>query len=116
MPDYFAGYSVRHLRHVAEHCHKDVDVIMSYFRHNLFDQSLQRDLAFYKAKDIGVINASPLGKSSIIHTNTPLFAVTHHVFKNRLTAQNLFLQGLEPYCCSAWNHKRGYLESRNPLC
>ena len=36
--------------------------MMSYFRHNLYDDSLQQDLIFYQSRGIGVINASPLGQ------------------------------------------------------
>ena len=38
------------------------DTVLSYGRCNLINQDLLDDLDFYKERNIGVINASPLGK------------------------------------------------------
>lgn len=61
MLSFFTGYSTKHLRRVVEACPQHIDTIMSYFRHNIYDDSLLKDLPFYKSRNIGVINASPLG-------------------------------------------------------
>ena len=37
------------------------DTVLSYGRCNLINQDLLDDLDFYKERNIGVINASPLG-------------------------------------------------------
>ena len=38
------------------------DTVLSYGRCNLINQDLLDDLDFYKERNIGVINASPLSK------------------------------------------------------
>ena len=63
---YLAGYSTKHLRRVVEACPQHIDTVMSYYRHSLYDDSLLKDLPFFKSRNIGVINASPLGMHVVI--------------------------------------------------
>lgn len=55
----FSGLPLKIYRAVLERT--QVDAVISYCHYTLYDQTLATLLGYFKAKDVGVINASPLG-------------------------------------------------------
>eukprot|EP00029_Vermamoeba_vermiformis_P000210 TRINITY_DN1022_c0_g1_i1.p1 TRINITY_DN1022_c0_g1~~TRINITY_DN1022_c0_g1_i1.p1 ORF type:complete len:309 (+),score=88.17 TRINITY_DN1022_c0_g1_i1:136-1062(+) len=57
-------------KYVLDHT-DDVDVVLSYCHNTLLDDSLLAMIPHFKAKNVGVINASPLSMGLLTHTGPP---------------------------------------------
>ena len=60
------GYPLPNLRDLIEKSHINVDSILSYCRLTLNDSSLVQEFNFYKSRNVGIINASPLAMGLLV--------------------------------------------------
>ena len=55
------GYTLSVLRRIIEQSTVPIDCVLSYCRLTLNDSSLTDDFEFFKSRNVGIINASPVG-------------------------------------------------------
>ncbi|KAM7302523.1 L-galactose dehydrogenase [Ixodes scapularis] len=55
------GYPLQTLRELIERSPVKIDIVLSYCRGTLFDQTLREYMPFFQGRGVGVANAAPLG-------------------------------------------------------
>ncbi|GFQ71750.1 l-galactose dehydrogenase [Trichonephila clavata] len=65
------GYSLIRLKEVLQMTTVHVDIVLSYCRCTLFDNSLKDYIPFFKEKNVAIINAAILGMGLLTHNGPP---------------------------------------------
>lgn len=65
------GYPLDKLREVIEKSPVKIDIVLSYCRGTLFDDSLREYIPFFQSRDLGVANAAPLGMGLLASCQLP---------------------------------------------
>lgn len=65
------GYTLARLKEVLERTAVHVDIVLSYCRCTLFDNSLKDYIPFFKEKNLAIINAAILGMGLLTHNGPP---------------------------------------------
>ncbi|KAG8185619.1 hypothetical protein JTE90_026083 [Oedothorax gibbosus] len=65
------GYSLNVLKEVLEKSRVEIDVVLSYCRCTLFDDTLKEFLPVFKARNVAIINAAVLGMGLLTNNGPP---------------------------------------------
>ncbi|CAL1275992.1 unnamed protein product [Larinioides sclopetarius] len=65
------GYSLTRLKDVLEKSTIHIDVVLSYCRCTLFDNSLKEYISFFKEKNLAIVNAAALGMGLLTEGGPP---------------------------------------------
>lgn len=67
------GYPLENFRKVIDRSPVKIDVVLTYCRACMYDNSLAEYISYFKEKGIGIINASPIGMGLLSNRGPPLW-------------------------------------------